>query len=63
MRQFTHIEAHTGNSLQIHGMPEEKLMQYDFYDQMNSTNTINHLEKLKVNIMKTVCWKRGRVHN
>ena len=38
--------------------PDEKLMAYDFYDKMNSTNTINHLEKLKVNIMKTGCWKR-----
>ena len=38
--------------------PDEKLMTYDFYDKMNSTNTINHLEKLKVNIMKTACWKR-----
>ena len=33
-------------------------MAYDFYDKMNSTNTINHLEKLKINIMKTGCWKR-----
>ena len=33
--------------------PEEKLMTYDFYDdRMNSTNTIDHLENLKRNIMK-----------
>ena len=38
--------------------PDEKLMTYDFHDKMNSTNTINHLEKLKINIMKTGCWKR-----
>ena len=36
---------------------DQKLMAYDFYDKMNSTNTINHLEKLKINIMKTG-WKR-----
>jgi transposase len=33
-------------------------MAYDFYDKMNSTNTINHLEKLKINIMKSGWWKR-----
>jgi DDE superfamily endonuclease len=33
-------------------------MRYDFYDKLNSTNTINHLEKLKMNVMKTGCWKR-----
>ena len=27
--------------------PDEKLMAYDFYDKMNSTNTINHLENPK----------------
>jgi len=27
--------------------PEEKLMMYNFYDEMNSINTIDHLEKLK----------------
>ena len=32
--------------------PEEKLMTYDFYDRMNSTSTIDHLENLKRNIMK-----------
>ena len=36
---------------------DEKLMTYDFYDKMNSTNTINHLENLYVHIMKTG-WKR-----
>ena len=38
--------------------PEEKLMTYDFYDRMNSTNTIDHLENLKRNIMKNDWWKR-----
>jgi hypothetical protein len=38
--------------------PDEKLMTYDFHDKMNSTNTINHLEKLKINIMKSGWWKR-----
>ena len=38
--------------------PEEKLMTYDFYDRMNSTNTIDHLENLKRNIMKSDWWKR-----
>jgi hypothetical protein len=33
-------------------------MRYVFYDKPNSTNTINHLEKLKMNVMKTGCWKR-----
>ena len=32
-------------------------MTYDFYDKMNSTDTINHLENLHVHIMKTG-WKR-----
>ena len=27
--------------------PDEKLMTYDFYNEMNSTNTIDHLENLK----------------
>lgn len=27
--------------------PEEKLMTYNFYDKMDSTNTIDHLENLK----------------
>ena len=27
--------------------PEEKLMTYDFYARMNSTNTIDHLENLR----------------
>lgn len=36
--------------------PDQKLM-YDFYDRMNSINTINHLEKLKVYVMKNA-WKR-----
>ena len=54
--------AHTGNrkkfSVYISMVwRDEKLMTYDFYDKMNSTNTINHLEKLKINIMKTG-WKR-----
>ena len=31
--------------------PDQKLM-YDFYDVMNSTNTINHLENLKKYVMK-----------
>ena len=38
--------------------PEEKLMTYDFYDRMNSTSTIDHLENLKRNIMKNDWWKR-----
>ena len=38
--------------------PEEKLMTYDFYDRMNSTNTIDHLENLKRTIMKSDWWKR-----
>jgi hypothetical protein len=55
--------AHTGNrkkfSVYISMVwPDEKLMAYDFYDKMNSTNTINHLEKLKINIMKSGWWKR-----
>jgi DDE superfamily endonuclease len=37
--------------------PDQKLM-YDFYDRMNSTNTIDHLENLKRNIMKNDWWKR-----
>jgi hypothetical protein len=38
--------------------PEEKLMTYDFYDKMDSTNTIDHLENLKRNIIKNDWWKR-----
>jgi len=37
--------------------PEEKLM-YNFYDEMNSTNTIDHLENLKSYTMKNGLWKR-----
>jgi hypothetical protein len=37
--------------------PEEKLMTHDFYDEMNSINTIKHLENLKIQIKKTG-WKR-----
>ena len=37
--------------------PEEKLI-YDFYDKMDSTSTINHLENLQLHIMKTDWWKR-----
>ena len=36
--------------------PDMKLM-YDFYDVMNSTNTINHLENLRKYVMK-ITWKR-----
>jgi len=36
--------------------PDQKLM-YDFYDVMNSNNTINHLENLKKYVMK-IRWKR-----
>ncbi|HXS61037.1 MAG TPA: transposase [Candidatus Sulfopaludibacter sp.] len=35
---------------------DQKLL-YDFYDRMNSTNTINHLENLKIYSMKNG-WKR-----
>ncbi|PWU79098.1 MAG: hypothetical protein DLM72_19030 [Candidatus Nitrosopolaris wilkensis] len=54
---------HTGNRKKFSAYismvsPAEKLMAYDFYDKMNSTNTINHLEKLKINIMKSGWWKR-----
>ena len=37
--------------------PEEKLM-YNFYDEMNSINTIDHLENLKSYTMKNGLWKR-----
>ena len=36
--------------------PDQKLM-YDFYDDMNSINTINHLENLRKYVMNTR-WKR-----
>ena len=35
---------------------DQKLL-YDFYDRMDSTNTINHLENLKMYVMKNG-WKR-----
>jgi hypothetical protein len=38
--------------------PEEKLMMYNFYDEMISTNTIDHLESLKSYTMKNGRWKR-----
>jgi len=37
--------------------PEEKLM-YNFYDEMNSINTIDHLENLKSYTIKNSLWKR-----
>ena len=36
--------------------PEQNLL-YDFYDRSNSTNTIHHLENLKIHVMKN-SWKR-----
>jgi DDE superfamily endonuclease len=36
--------------------PDQRLM-YDFYDKMNSTNTMAHLEKLRKHVMNTR-WKR-----
>lgn len=36
--------------------PDTKLM-YDFYEVMNSPNTINHLENLRKYVMK-ITWKR-----
>ena len=36
--------------------PDQKLM-YDFHDDMNSINTINHLENLRKYVMNTR-WKR-----
>ena len=38
--------------------PDEKLMTYDFYDKMNSMNTIDHLENLQLHIMKNDWWNR-----
>jgi hypothetical protein len=38
--------------------PDEKLVTYDFHDKMDSMNTINHLENLKIHIMKNGLWKR-----
>jgi len=37
--------------------PEEKLMMYNFYDEMNSINTTDHLEG-KSYILKNGLWKR-----
>jgi hypothetical protein len=37
--------------------PEEKLM-YNFYDEMNSINTMDHLENLKSYTIKNGWWKR-----
>jgi transposase len=37
--------------------PEQNLL-YDFYDKSNSTNAINHLENLKIHVMKNNGWKR-----
>jgi len=36
--------------------PDQRLI-YDFYDKMNSTNTIDHLENIKTYIVKNY-WKR-----
>lgn len=38
-------------------LPEEKLM-YNSYDEMNSTNIIDHLENLKSYTIKNGLWKR-----
>ena len=37
--------------------PDQKLM-YDFYDRMNSTNTIDYLENLRKYVMNSSRWKR-----
>lgn len=36
--------------------PEQNLL-YDFYDRSNSTNTIHHLENLKIHVIQN-SWKR-----
>jgi hypothetical protein len=61
--QQQRIEHHNGSRRKFSTYismlwPEEKLMTYDFYDRMDSTNTIDHLENLKRNIMKSDWWKR-----
>jgi hypothetical protein len=35
-------------SIYISMLWSDKKLLYDFYDRMNSTNTINHLENLKI---------------
>jgi len=37
--------------------PDQKLL-YDFYDEMNSINTIDHLENLRKYVMNNTRWKR-----
>jgi hypothetical protein len=37
--------------------PDERLM-YNFYDEMNSIYTIDHLENLKLCTMKKGWWKK-----
>jgi len=37
--------------------PDQKLL-YDFYDEMNSINTIDHLENLRKYVMNNARWKR-----
>jgi hypothetical protein len=37
--------------------PEQNLL-YEFYDRSNSTNTINHLENLKMYVKQNDGWKR-----
>jgi hypothetical protein len=39
---------------------EEKLMAYDFYDEMNSTSTIDHLEEQKTAVSENLGKTFGR---
>jgi hypothetical protein len=41
-----------------HNGSRKKFSAYIFYDEMNSTNTIDHLENLKSCTMKNGRWKR-----
>jgi transposase len=52
---------HTGTrkkfSVYISALWPDQILIYDFYDKMNSTNTIDLLENIKTCIAKN-CWKR-----
>ncbi len=57
-QKIRHIGGRKKFSMYISMLWPEQNLLYGFYDRMNSTNTINHLENLKMPVMKNNGWKR-----
>src|SRR5574342_65594 len=57
-QKIRHIGGRKKFSMYISMLWPDQNLIYNFYDRMNSTNTINHLENLKIHVMKNNTWKR-----